>query len=129
MENIINLYANRSIRNVKTAINLVELLQTASYNLSGIKKYNTLSTKYGGALAITYNKVKYVDRHKKAIIKIQRHLANTVLFDAIKRENAMDNNVIDISVAPQRVGSDIMNTTHIRSVLEQAYSKVIKNAT
>ena len=38
----------------------------------------------------------------------------------------MDNKVIDITVSPQRVGSDIMNTTHIRSVLEQAYNKVIK---
>ena len=103
------------------------MLNAAAYNLNGIKKYNTLASKYGGALAIKYDKVKYADRHKKAIIKIQRHLANKVIFDVVKTENAMDDRVVDVTLRPQRVGSDIMRTTLIRSVLEQAFNKVIKS--
>ena len=57
-------------------------------------------------------------------MKIQDLLRKSVVFDIVKKESAMDDKVVDITVKPQRVGSLI--ATDIKTILYKAYAKVIK---
>ena len=142
---IIKLYTERKIKNIKTAKNILDKLTATHKNTikSGIKSYDKLveqeeekiqkdkrekaGQKIQQFLAEKIHKIRQEreERKKKtATLKIQNLLRKTILFDIVKTESAMNNNVIDVTVKPQRVGSIV--ASDIKTVLYKAYARVIK---
>ena len=130
MESVKRLYENRNIRNIRTALTLVTMLETPSSDLKDIKKFNALASKYDESLMFkTYrlNKPKhrrYRANEIRATSKIQDFLRKAILFDVVKKESAMDDNLVDILVKPQRVGS--IAATDLKRAVSEALIQVLK---
>ena len=114
VNNIINLYSERKIYNIKTALNLLnQLTDKRKKNVDiGVQRYNEVIEKHKKAEPLNlrhkrlrkekveqveaqrlHNKVlgELVERKKlKSVLKIQNTLRNTLVFNIVQTESAMD---------------------------------------
>jgi hypothetical protein len=148
---IINLYNDRKIYNVKTALNLLnQLTDKKKKNVDiGIKRYNEALQKFQNAeplnarhqrirkekveRKVTERKEKYKDvlgellerKKLKSTLKIQNLLRNTVIFDIVRSEYAMDKKVVSFTLKPQRISPKLM-LDDVKTILYKAYYKALR---
>ena len=143
VNNIIDLYNNRKIYNVKTAIGILDKLidtKKKSVRDSGIKLYNESIAKYQNAepLSVRRSRIKTEkteNRNKfrnvideintkiksKAVVRIQKLLRNTITYKVLNVEKAMHDKVFTIALQADRVGSDVWTIAY----LYKAYAKAL----
>ena len=132
VNDIIQLYTIRKISNIQTARNVLDKLTASNKNTvkAGIRIYDKTVEKYKEAEPLPVKRKRIEEekiqtiRKEKASLKIDNFLSNSVWFDIVMVESAMDDHVVDITIKPKRVGSII--ATDIKTILYKAYVKVIK---
>ena len=148
VNNIINLYSERKIYNIKTALNLLNELTDKRKNVDlGVQRYNEVIETHKKAEPLNlrhkrlrkekvekveaqrlHNKVlgELVERKKlKSDLKIQNMFRNTLVFDIVQTESALDKQVLSFTLKPQRIGTNIY-TEDVKTVLYKAYRAVAK---
>ena len=66
------------------------------------------------------------DKNKlKGLFKIQKLFKNTVIFDIIETESAMDKNVISFTLKPNKISLNLQ-LEDVKTILFKAYAKVLK---
>ena len=122
INNLIKFYEDRKVFNVRTVKTVLDKLTDKDNKKRvtlGIQEYNKLFEKYKDADPFPLKRKK-----TKAVLKIQNLLRNSVIFEIVKQESALDNNVIEITIQPQRIGT--IAAMDIKTILYKAYIKVIK---
>ena len=131
VNNIINLYMERKIYNVKTATSLLSLLtdKTKKNVDLGIKRYNEVLEKFQNTEPLNARrqrvKQEKVERKLKSVLKIQNLLRNTVIFDILRTESAMDKKVLSFTLKPQRVALKLQ-LGDVKTILYRAYRAVMR---
>jgi len=122
INNLIKLYEDRKVFNVKTVRNVLDKLtdknNKKSVNL-GFEEYNKLYEKYKDADPFSLKRKK-----NKAILRIQNTFRNSVIVEIVRHESALGNNVIEITAKPQRVGS--IAAMDIKTILYKSYVRALR---